>query len=249
MQDEFLLARDKYEGDASKVTDEDRARLLAAEPLAYIIGWIPFFGLRIDLASRPLIPRPETEAWVEKLRTHLYERFGDLPFRFLDLCSGSGAIGLSILCAFPNAHVSFGELVPEHCEQIRKNLELNNLDASRADIRASDLFENFADERWDVIATNPPYIPEARESELDESVTKYEPHEALFSGVDGLNLIKSIAHEAPAHLRAPGELWMECDIANIEAAKTLITEAGAGSSVIRNDQYGRPRLLVSYFGY
>lgn len=251
MQDEVLLARDKYDGDESKVTDEDRARLAAGEPLAYVIGWIPFLSLRIDLSSHPLIPRPETEWWTNELISHLHERFGDSPFRLLDLCAGSGAIGLSILKEFPSAHVSFGELIPEHCEQIRKNIELNHLDAARADIRASDLFESFPDETWDIIATNPPYIPAAREAELDAGVTAFEPKEALFSGTDGLDLVRRIANEAPGHLtrnELPSELWMECDISNIKAAQKLCEEAGFRESTIRTDQYGRPRVLVSYFG-
>lgn len=239
-----ILARDRYDGDESKVTDEDRTRLASGEPLAYVIGWIPFLGLRIDLSSRPLIPRPETEWWTEKLVEHLQERVGDSPFRFLDLCAGSGAIGLSILKALPNARVSFGELMPKQAEQIRKNRELNGLDEARADIRDSDLFANFAGERWDIIAANPPYVPAARAAELDTSVTEFEPHEALFAGSDGLNVVRRIAAEAPAHLLPGGELWMECDIANIKAAKTLLS---AADSTILNDQYGRPRVLVSYF--
>lgn len=252
MQDDFLLARDKYAGDLRKVTDEDKARLAAGEPLAYVIGWIPFLGLRVDLSSHPLIPRPETEWWTDELITHLRERFGDSPFRFLDLCAGSGAIGLSILKAFPHAQVSFGELVTEHCEQIRKNIELNSLDASRADIRVSDLFTAFANETWDIIATNPPYIPAARASELDTSVTNFEPSEALFAGAGGLDLIRRIMQEAPARLRSntgTSELWLEADIANIAAAQMLARGAGASQSTIRTDQYGRPRVLVSYFGY
>lgn len=248
------VVRDKYDDDASKVTDEDRQRLAAGEPLGYVIAWIPFLGLQISLSSRPLIPRPETEWWTERLIAHLRERFGDSPFRLLDLCAGSGAIGLSILKSFPNARVSFGELKPEHCEQIRKNIALNDLDASRADVRASDLFDAFvgtedgAAEVWDSIAANPPYIPAAREMELEQSVTQYEPHEALFAGDDGMGIISRILEEASAHLSAGGELWMECDIANIEAAEDRSGEAGASRSVILNDQYGRPRVLVSYFG-
>lgn len=249
MTDLEALVRDKYEGDATKVTDEDRKWLAAGEPLAYIIGWLPFLGLRIDLTSRPLIPRPETEWWTKELNNHLRERFADAPFRLLDLCAGSGAIGLSLLRAFPNARVSFGELIPKHVDQIRKNIELNGLDMTRADVRASDLFESFAGARWDIIATNPPYIPAVREAELDPSVTQYEPHEALLAGPDGLDIIRRIAEKAPSHLNPDGELWMECDISNIEAAQQLMsaTDRPPERSVIRNDQYGRPRVLVSYF--
>lgn len=244
-EDLAFLIRDKYDGDAEEVTPEDRQRLASGEPLAYVIGWVPFLGLRISLESRPLIPRPETEWWTELLVERLKERFADAPFAFLDLCAGPGAIGLSVLNAFPNAQVSFGELIPEHCEQIRKNIELNGLDASRADIRSSDLFAAFEGSRFDVIATNPPYIPNVRE--LDNGVVQFEPSEALFSGADGLDVIRKIAESIPGHLAPSGEAWMECDIENIGQAQELLEKAGAERSAILTDLYGRQRVVVSYF--
>src|SRR4051812_37967220 len=122
MQDIELLARDKYDGDASRITQEDRARLAAGEPLAYVIGWVPFLGLSIGLDTHPLIPRPETEWWTEELVGRLRERFGARPFKLLDLCAGSGAIGLAVLKELPGAQVSFAELSPEHTELILRNI-------------------------------------------------------------------------------------------------------------------------------
>jgi len=87
------LLRDKYGGDPKADLTQDIARLDAGEPLAYVIGWIPFLGLTIRLDSHPLIPRPETEWWTEELIAHLKDLFGDTPFRLLDMCAGSGAIG------------------------------------------------------------------------------------------------------------------------------------------------------------
>lgn len=251
-----MVVRDKYEGDAEKVTQEDTERLAAGEPLAYVIGWVPFHGLRIDLSSRPLIPRPETEWWTEQLIIRLHEKFGvdgtfaNKSFSFLDLCAGSGAIGLSILKTFPNAHVSFGELMPEHVEQIKKSIELNNLDASRADVRESYLFESFRNDihqemRFDVIAINPPYVPENRE--LDSGVTKFEPSEALYSGPDGLDLIRAISVKVDEYLYPKAEVWLEADISNIEAAATLLMNGGAQKTVILTDPYDRQRVVVSYY--
>lgn len=245
-QDRDLLIRDKYDGDASADLTKDLARLEAGEPLAYVIGWMPFMNLRIELGSRPLIPRPETEAWTENLVDHLRDRFGDEPFTLLDLCAGSGAIGLAVLACFPHARVRFGELMREHVALIRKNLDLNGLDAARATVHESDLFSAFPeDQRFDVIATNPPYVPSARV--LEESVTAFEPSEALFAGVDGLDLIRRIAAEAAERLEPKGELWMECDIDNVEEAKSLLLSGGAASAEIRTDPYGRPRVCVGYY--
>lgn len=244
-EDMRALIRDKYAGDETANIQADLARLEAGEPLAYVIGWVPFLGLRINLVGNPLIPRPETEYWTEVLIAHLRKRFGDKPFTLLDLCAGSGAIGLAVLKHFPNARVSFGELELSHTELIKRNLEENELDVSRAVIRRGNLFAPFFDERFDVIATNPPYVPEGRE--LEESVTKYEPSNALFAGPRGLEVVERIAKETPRHLKPGGELWMECDIENIEEAQELVVSAGALRSDIRTDQYGRPRTLVGYY--
>lgn len=241
-RDVEALIREKYAGnrDAAGVA-QDRVRLALGEPLAYVIGNVPFLGLTIDLFSHPLIPRPETEWWTEILAQHI----GDRPLRVLDLCAGSGAIGLALLKLCPNVQVSFAEVMEEHDAVIRKNIKDNGLDASRASIGIGDLFTPFNDERFDIIATNPPYIPASRS--LDESVTKFEPFEALYAGTDGMDVIRRICVEAPAHLTDKGELWMECDIANIEQAAHLAIEAGASYTKIRTDQYQRPRLLMAYY--
>lgn len=244
-EDTRALVRDKYNGDLGADMHDDLARLAKGEPLAYVIGWITFLNLRIDLDSRPLIPRPETEQWTEDLIKHLEVKFGDEPFSFLDLCAGSGAIGLAILKYFSHSHVTFSELVPEHAALIYKNLEINGLSVERANVCTGSLFEPLYDMQFDVIATNPPYIPSNRT--LDESVTLYEPEIALYGGNDGLDLIRSIIKNSSKHLRPNGELWIECDIDNISKAKELLKYAGANEAVVRTDQYGRERVLVGYF--
>lgn len=241
-----FLIRDKYDGDSGTDLSKDLERLASGEPLAYVIGWVPFLGLRIRLDSRPLIPRPETESWTEELHAHLREKFDEKPFTFLDLCAGSGAIGLSMLARFPAARVRFAELIPEHATLIRQNIEENELDASRATVHVGDLFAPFPeDQRFDVIATNPPYVPETRT--LEKSVTDFEPAVALYAGKDGLDLVGKIAHEAKDRLEPSGELWMECDIDNIEEAKELLISGGALRAEIRTDLYGRPRVCVGYY--
>jgi release factor glutamine methyltransferase len=250
LEDRTALIRDKYDSHepAPEILDADLARLAGGEPLAYVIGWIPFLGLRIRLDSHPLIPRPETEYWTHELMAHLRERFGDSPFTFLDLCAGSGAIGLAILKEFPRSRVTFAELVPEHIEQIKENIIQNGLDASRTEVRESNVFETLYDQTemlFNIVATNPPYIPADRV--LETSVISFEPQEALFAGSDGLEIIRRIALDAPAYLMPDAELWMECDISNIEWAKNLLLERVAARAEIRNDQYGRPRFVVAYY--
>ncbi len=240
-REEKWLREEKYGGADTDAYQRDVARLRAGEPLAYVIGSIPFLGLTIHLDSHPLIPRPETEWWTEKLIATLSP-----GVRVLDLCAGSGAVGCAILKQVPDARVSFGEIDPAHGETIAKNIRENEIDASRADIRIGDLFAPFADvppSTFDVIAANPPYIPSMRA--LDDSVAKYEPALALRGGVDGLELVRRIASDAPRWLTEGGALWMEVDSEHADAARDLVEAAGLRASIIP-DQYERPRLIVGY---
>jgi len=239
--DQEALVREKYAGDKNAPgLREDLARLEDGEPLAYVIGNIPFLGLTVLLDSHPLIPRPETEWWTEELA----QQIGNHSVSVLDLCAGSGAIGLALLKLCPNAHITFVELVPEHAALIEKNIVENGLDASRTVVRTGDLFAPFSHERFDIIATNPPYVPQTRA--LDTGVTSFEPKEALFAGDDGMDVISRIIEDAREHLTDTGELWMECDIENIAAAKELLLDKGYSSAEIRTDQYGRERIVVAH---
>ena len=148
--------------------------------------------------------------------------------------------------ACPNAQLSFAELDAKHAKLIERNIEINALDAARAHVYAGDLFAPVLEARFDIIATNPPYIPSGRV--LPESVSVFEPHEALFAGTDGLSLIDRILIEAPRHLNALGELWLECDVSHAESVRDRALETGAMTSTINEDQYGRPRVVVSYYG-
>lgn len=239
------LVRDKYNGDRSTDLTQDIERLRSGEPLAYVIGSIPFLGLSIRLDSYPLIPRPETEWWTEELAKHLAERFQDAPVQILDLCAGSGAIGLALLARLTQAHVSFAELSPLHAALIAVNLDENGIDSGRADIRSGDLFTPFEGTRFNVIASNPPYVPSGRT--LDRGVTDFEPSEALYAGEDGLDVIRRIARTAAKHLLPQGEVWLECDIDNVQVASDLLIGGGADHTLIRSDLYGRPRIVVGYF--
>ncbi|MDO8407619.1 MAG: HemK/PrmC family methyltransferase [bacterium] len=252
--DEQWLLEEKYGGQEAAEYEVDKKRLVGGEPVAYVIGWQPFLGLKIYLDSKPLIPRPETEWWTEEMLRTMSEwsgrpKGGDPRtfargaehFRFLDLCAGSGAIGCAALARLPNAQVYFGEVDPAHESTIWKNIRENNLNESRADIRIGDLFEPFTDIQFDIIAANPPYIPADRA--LPASVTDYEPTLALLAGEDGLSIIRRIAESLPKHLAQGGEAWIECDSSHAAAACELFAKQGFKAE-IRTDQYGKPRIIV-----
>ncbi len=267
---EEQLLRDKYFGVRSEDFSKDCERLALGEPLAYVIGWQPFLGLTIYLDSHPLIPRPETEWWTELLlqkigaagvfgrdesrsatareeaifqqkNMPLVSSESPAPIAFLDLCSGSGAIGCAALKYLPNAKVYFGEIDPAHDSTIKKNIAENHLDASRTHIEIGDLFEPFVEMRFDIIACNPPYIPTSRP--LDRSVVDYEPRQALFADSDGLGVIRRLSTALAEHLTQRGQAWIECDSEHAEAAASLFVDQGF-SCQIRTDQYQTPRILV-----
>jgi release factor glutamine methyltransferase len=260
-EEEWLL-REKYAGVAGPGFEADKGRLAAGEPLAYVIGWQPFLGLKIYLDSKPLIPRTETEWWVEECIGEVRRRQSQgrarsgplgqvLPpssapsaptsLRLLDLCAGSGAIGCAVLKHFPTAQVSFGEIDPAHGATIRKNIQMNDLRGLSYEVCIGDLFEPFKGRQFDWILANPPYIPEGRE--LPASVAGYEPELALYSGEDGLDLMRRIARELPSHLKKGGQAWVECDSPAAEAAAELFRERGLEARVM-HDQYARPRVIV-----
>ncbi|MFA6519870.1 MAG: HemK/PrmC family methyltransferase [Candidatus Paceibacterota bacterium] len=245
-RDEQWLLDEKYKGLRNPYFEADKKRLAEGEPLAYVIGWQPFLGLKIYLDSNPLIPRPETEWWTEQLLAHVGppRSYMDTPVRFLDLCAGSGAIGCAALAKLPNAQVYFGEIDPALEATIRKNIRENNLDATRADVRIGDLFEPFGDMKFDVIAANPPYVPDDRT--LPPSVADYEPALAFYAGKEGLDFIRHIALSARCHLAEGGRAWIECDRAHAAAACALFQEQGL-TAEIRNDQYGKPRVVLVSF--
>ena len=174
---------------------------------------------------------------IETLPAPLREK----PIGFLDLCAGSGAIGLAALRYLQNAHVYFSDIDSTHEETIRKNIRENNLDATRASLHTGDLFSSFENETFHVIATNPPYVPETRI--LPKSVAAYEPARSLFAGPDGLSLIHRIAAVLPTKLKRDGVAWIECDSTHANAAHDLFRDTPLCADVM-HDQYARPRCIV-----
>ena len=214
------LLQEKYHGEKTAVFLTDCARLEAGEPLSYLIGHLPFLDTTIYLDSRPLIPRSETEYWVQQLAKEIDRNFNGVgeteprPLSILDLCAGSGCIGVALAKSFPSASVSFAEIDPAHLLTIKKNIEHNlaiNLDSNHKpyQIIESDLFQSLPkDKRYHYIISNPPYIDPSVDR-ATASVKTYEPHLALYGGEVGLALIAEILADAPNFLCNKGELWLE----------------------------------------
>lgn len=183
------------------------ARREAREPLQYILGEAPFMGLMLKVAPGVLIPRFDTEELCQQALTRM--RGGE---RVLDLCTGTGALAVAIGQHFPRARAFAGDISPQAVALAKENAARCGV---AVDVRLGDLFAPFAGETFDVIVSNPPYIPSGDLAGLQEEVKK-EPALALDGGPDGLTLYRRIAAEAPVHL-APGG-WLLLEIGSDQAA-------------------------------
>lgn len=233
MNDEERLLSEKYSGVKTSEFDADCIRLKNGEPLAYVIGWSPFLDCRIYLDSRPLIPRPETEFWVEEALKEMQQREG---VRVLDLFAGSGAVGVAILKHAPRAHVDFGEIDPHHLPTIEKNLTENGIDSNRAHFIETDVWSAIHG-TYDFILANPPYIAKEKIGRVQDSVLSHEPHLALFAEDEGFRLIHETLREARAHLTPGGRLFIEHEP---EQADRLVSSGIEVGLTVENrkDQYG-----------
>lgn len=240
-QDEQWLLTEKYQGVESEAFHADRARLQAGEPLGYIIGFVPFLNSKIWLDGHPLIPRPETEFWVEKAINTIT---GSSP-KILDLCAGSGAVGVSVAEAIPEARVDLAEIDPLLLPTIEKNLRENvpDYETKMEQYRTfqSDLFENVAG-TYDRILTNPPYIDPALDR-TQASVKDFEPHLALYGGESGMEIIARIITNTARHLTSKGQLWIEHEPEQSSAIQKLGSAAGFTVST-HVDQYEVERFSV-----
>jgi release factor glutamine methyltransferase len=197
-------------------------------------------------AFPPLIPRPETEYWVEKAIAHISKSFPRVTLGqkldVLDLCAGSGCIGVAIAKAFPTAHVDFAEIDTSHHPTIKKNLRENcaPITCDRCAVFSGDLFAEIpTDTKYDFIVSNPPYIDPALDR-TEPSVKNYEPHQALYGGNKGLALIERIIATAPTYIKPGGELWLEHEPEQTLSIASLATEAGF-SCHTQQDQYNVER--------
>ena len=189
------------------------ARREQREPLQYILGSQSFMGFSFKTDPRALIPRNDTEALCEEALRHI--RPGD---RVLDLCTGTGALGIAVKKLCPKAIVTATDI-----SEAALSLAEENARSLQADVRflQGDLFAPVAGEEFEVIVSNPPYIPEALRGRLQAEVEK-EPALALFAGEDGLDFYRRIAREAPARLAPQGWLCLEVGDGEAEAVAALL---------------------------
>ena len=213
-------------------------RRLSREPLQYITGEAPFFGRVFQVDSRVLIPRPETEAlcaWA------LEALPASGPCRVLDLCCGSGCIGLTLAAERPSLQVTLSD-----CS--RDALDVSAANAARFGLRVSmhrgDLTEGLPQAFFDCVVSNPPYIPSAECGSLQPEVLR-EPSLALDGGPDGLDFYRRIASGSAEILRPEGILLLELGYGEADAVSGLLASAGFTGIKVRKDFSGLDRMMLA----
>ena len=214
-------------------------RRLSGEPLQYILGVAPFMGYDFLCDARALIPRFDTETLCDGALTAMR---GQPAPSVLDLCCGTGAIGLSVALKKPDARVTLADLSEDALALARENAE--RLGAKNVCFRAGDLFGAVPGARYDYILCNPPYLTQADMADLQAEV-RFEPAMALCGGRDGLDFYRRIAGSAPEHLLPGGAIFLEVGMGQAGAVGELLLKAGLDHIGALRDLNGVERVVTA----
>ncbi|MDN5782105.1 MAG: peptide chain release factor N(5)-glutamine methyltransferase [Luteimonas sp.] len=214
------------------------ARRVAGEPVAYLLGTRGFWHLDLAVTPDTLVPRPETELLVELALARIPSQ---AQARIADLGTGSGAIALAIASERPQARVVAVDISGDALEVARGNAATLGID--NVEFRRGDWLEPLAGERFELIASNPPYIAE-NDAHLAQGDLRFEPRAALASGADGLDAIRVIAAAAPDYLRDGGWLLVEHGWDQGAAARALFAAAGFVDVATEQDLEQRDRVTL-----
>lgn len=216
-------------------------RRAAGEPVQYILGETEFFGLNLAVSPAVLIPRPETELLVEQVLA--VARTLASP-RILDIGTGSGAIAIALAAALPQAHLVAVDLSPAALDLAHQNAHRHGL-ADRIHFLKSDLFSALSGQRFDVVVSNPPYVPLQDASTLAVEVRDHEPALALFAGDDGLAVYRRLIPAARRHLAPGGLLALEFGFGQEQPIADLLAGAGFHGIEILPDYQQIPRIALA----
>lgn len=216
-------------------------RHLAGEPVAYLIGEWEFYGLPLDISEHVLIPRPDTEVLAEEAIKFVQTQ-GEC--RVLDLCAGSGCIGLAIAAQAPKARVVLGELSEGALRICRQNIRRTGLSGQVVPLPMDVMAGPPARlGEFDCIVSNPPYIPREDIAGLDTSVKDYEPLMALDGGEDGLDFYRAICENWREVMHAGTRLYFEVGIGQADDVLRIMRSVGFGDIQVVDDPAGIPRVV------
>lgn len=212
------------------------------EPLQYILGETEWFGLKLKVDRRALIPRPETELLAELVTQQL----ATPPARIIDLGTGSGALALALAKHWPEAKVTAIDRSVEALALARENAVQLALDG-RVNFIESDWFGALPEgELFDLMVANPPYLTEAETNAAQPEVREHEPRNALVAADEGLSDLRQIIAAAPRYLATGGLLAMETGIAQHAEILRLCATAGFSRSESKQDLAGRDRIIFAW---
>ncbi len=200
-----------------------------------------FLNCKIDSSQRVFRPRSETKFWVGKAMED--SGFKNKNLRVLDVFSGSGCIGISLLSSFSNIErIDFVDIWPAAIKQIKINLDLNKTKENRYKIYKSNLFQKLKGRKYNFIFANPPYVALNRISEVQKEVLKNDPAVALFGGKDGMVIIEKFFKQVKSYLKPNGKIFLEFDPKQKKTIKELL-EGDGFRFIFRKDQFKKDRWL------
>ena len=216
-------------------------RHLHGEPVAYLIGEWEFYGLPLDISEAVLIPRVDTEVLAAQAIDYV-NTLGQC--RVLDLCAGSGCVGLAVAANAPRCRVLLGELSEGAVRICRQNIRRNQL-SGQVSVMVMDAMAKppAAIGEFDCIVCNPPYIPRAEIEKLDISVKNFEPYQALCGGEDGYDFYSYISQHWRGALRSGGRLYFEVGIGQADTVLRMMRANGFGDINVVQDTRGIPRVV------
>lgn len=218
-------------------------RRLKGEPLSHLLKSRDFRGLSFYVNKDVLIPRPETEILVEQALSLLESKYKARRPDVLDLCTGSGCIAISLTLAYPECTMTALELSQKALSVARKNSVHHKLGKKISFVK-SDLFSAVKGRKWDLIVSNPPYVPSEDIAGLSREV-RSEPRVALDGGREGLEIIRRILEQAPSYLQSNGRLLMEIGLGQSGPVRRMLERSGwAGEVRVVKDLNGIDRVLT-----
>ena len=242
--------RTEIQEDRAQHIDELAVRRTRGEPIQYLIGYVPFYGLKIHVGSGVLIPRPETELLVEEVVKAVEHQAACVARKrinekltILDLCTGSGCIALSIARHFPGAIV-YGVDASEAAMVYATQNALAN-DVPNVCFKLGDLFEPVNTLHFDCIVSNPPYVRHDEIKTLQREIREHEPISALDGGRDGLDFYRKIFRDAPAYLKGNGSIMLEIGFGQSAAIRALALGAGFTQLHFIKDFAGIERIFTA----
>jgi release factor glutamine methyltransferase len=235
------------------------ARRIKEEPIAYILGTQPFLGLEIEVNRSVLIPRPETELLVEEVLGLLETGYQGIrlsggrisgnqvirkqKLKILDLGTGSGCIAIALAKYLPNAEVYAVDSSAKALAVAKRNAKKHKV-SKRIKFICSNLFQKLKGNKFDLIVSNPPYIPSKVIPTLNKNVKDYEPIKALDGGKDGLEIIRKIIQQASEYLTPSGILALEIGFGQAREVRKLTAKAGFKSFEVIRDLAGIERIVI-----